>query len=232
VRPSRPAGRRRTATRAWLPAPQTSRGPVRAAESGYRPEWREFGQPALDLGELQPGELRAARLLLINRSAHTLSVRLDADDAPFARCSYAGLQVRLRSAAASRGRAGACVARGVGCPGCSCTAPTAPQLEPSRPTPPSPAPLQSLPTGVPRVVDVAVRLAEEPGEVLGELRLWVSSARDRHASCTAVAVPIYGAQGPMLRGRAAESHNAAAARPPGLPVQARCTLPSCFVVPA
>ncbi|GLI62423.1 hypothetical protein VaNZ11_005036, partial [Volvox africanus] len=58
----------------------------------YQPAWREFGAVALDLGVLQPGELRRCRLLLYCRGPYTLSVRIDASDAPFCDVTHMGLQ--------------------------------------------------------------------------------------------------------------------------------------------
>ncbi|GIL59085.1 hypothetical protein Vafri_14033 [Volvox africanus] len=58
----------------------------------YQPAWREFGAVALDLGVLQPGELRRCRLLLYCRGPYILSVRIDASDAPFCDVTHMGLQ--------------------------------------------------------------------------------------------------------------------------------------------
>ncbi|GLC64025.1 hypothetical protein PLESTF_000110300 [Pleodorina starrii] len=60
-------------------------------EARYVPAWREFDAVALDLGVLQPGELRRCRLLLHSRGPHTLSVGIDATDAPFCDLSHVGL---------------------------------------------------------------------------------------------------------------------------------------------
>ncbi|GIL69984.1 hypothetical protein Vretifemale_752, partial [Volvox reticuliferus] len=58
----------------------------------YQPAWREFGAVALDLGVLQPGELRRCRLLLYCRGPYKLSVRVDSTDAPFCDVTHRGLQ--------------------------------------------------------------------------------------------------------------------------------------------
>lgn len=63
----------------------------RATFGEYRPRWHEFGTPSLDLGVLQPGELRVCRLVLHNRGVYALAVRLESAGAPFCRCSYGGL---------------------------------------------------------------------------------------------------------------------------------------------
>ncbi|EFJ44199.1 hypothetical protein VOLCADRAFT_95622 [Volvox carteri f. nagariensis] len=57
----------------------------------YQPAWREFGAVALDLGVLQPGELRRCRLLLHCRGPYTLSVRIDTTNAPFCDVTHVGL---------------------------------------------------------------------------------------------------------------------------------------------
>ncbi|KAG2437255.1 hypothetical protein HXX76_005918 [Chlamydomonas incerta] len=54
--------------------------------------------------------------------------------------------------------------------------------------------LQAMPPGMPKHVEVSVQLAE-PGEVLGELRLVYTSARDRHREEHEVVVPVYGMVG-------------------------------------
>lgn len=125
------------------PAPQFLLGVLAAEDRGnaseYRPAWREFGAEALDLGVLQPGELRLCRLVLHNRGTHQMSVRVDGSSAPFASCSYSGLH---------------CV----------------------------------LP-GIPKHVDVSVQL-QEPGEVVGDIRLLFSSAKEP-AREQEVVVPVY-----------------------------------------
>ncbi|KAG2488961.1 hypothetical protein HYH03_012578 [Edaphochlamys debaryana] len=57
----------------------------------YRPAWREFDRCALELGPLEPGELRQCRLVLHNRGAHQINIRVDTSAAPFLRCAYAAL---------------------------------------------------------------------------------------------------------------------------------------------
>ena len=52
-----------------------------AAATRYLPDWREFPHPALNLGVVHPGELRSLRIVLRNRGAYAMSIRVDTSGA-------------------------------------------------------------------------------------------------------------------------------------------------------
>ena len=157
----------------------------------YRPAWREFGAAAIDLGLLAPGELRLCRLVLLNRGVHQMSVRVESAGAPFCRCSYSGLQAMPPGMPKhvsglweiwllARGRAALALS------GKDCCGAADGRLAFS--------PCIGVRVCVRAQVEVSVQMAE-PGEVLGELRLVYTSARDRYREEREVAVPVYGMVG-------------------------------------
>ncbi|GAX75917.1 hypothetical protein CEUSTIGMA_g3360.t1 [Chlamydomonas eustigma] len=108
------------------------------AATKYIPSWKEFPLPALDMGVVQPGELRSLRVVLRNRSQYTMTVRVDTSGA----ADY--LVAAFRE--------------------------------------------QSLPPGVPRVIDVDARFLV-PGEYMGEVRIYTRNKVDMEQHVNSI--PFY-----------------------------------------